>query len=267
MRRAAAGHRGRVLRRPPHPRAATRGALRRGWRRGERPRAPPRRMRSDGLETVNVPPRGTTVPDAGGRETRPSGEGGRLYRRCLLSAQVGEAAEQCVEERLPAPCGRSASRSPVVDHASQRERRFDGARDLVQHELEVTPACCNARAWWSAPQRGWRRGPNWASLRLVPATILPARAEGRSCGAADRLYLVPLAGGVPADFLVRQADRLGGLAEHADPARNLARRAAVVTRGRDRRRPRARCPRTPDRRHRGQQVERPPGCRVQRQRY
>ena len=41
MRRAAAGHRGRVLRRPPHPRAATRGALRRGWRRGERPRAPP----------------------------------------------------------------------------------------------------------------------------------------------------------------------------------------------------------------------------------
>ena len=83
---------------------------------------------------------------------------------------------------------------------------------------------------------------------------------------SGRLYLVPLAGGVPADFLVRQADRLGGLAEHADPARNLARRAAVVTRGRDRRRPRARCPRTPDRRHRGQQVERPPGCRVQRQR-
>ena len=38
MRRAAAGHRGRVLRRPPHPRAAARGALGRGWRRGERPR-------------------------------------------------------------------------------------------------------------------------------------------------------------------------------------------------------------------------------------
>ena len=34
-------HRGRVLRRPPHPRAATRGELCRGWRRGERPRAPP----------------------------------------------------------------------------------------------------------------------------------------------------------------------------------------------------------------------------------
>ena len=66
VRRAAAGHRGRVLRRPPHPRAATRGALvGRGWRRGERPsvRHLPRRMRSDGLETVNVrTSRGTTVP-------------------------------------------------------------------------------------------------------------------------------------------------------------------------------------------------------------
>ena len=64
VRRAAAGHRGRVLRRPPHPRAATRGALGRGWRRGERlVRHLPRRMRSDGLETVNVrTSRGTTVP-------------------------------------------------------------------------------------------------------------------------------------------------------------------------------------------------------------
>ena len=33
-------------------------------------------------------------------------------------------------------------------------------------------------------------------------------------------------GSVPADHLVRQADGFGGLAEHADPARNLARRTA-----------------------------------------
>ena len=46
-----------------------------------------------------------------------------------------------------------------------------------------------------------------------------------------RLHLVALAGSVPADFLVRQADGFGGLAQHADPARNLARRASVVARG------------------------------------
>ena len=81
MRRAAAGHRGRVLRRPPHPRAATRGVLRRGLatRRAPLVRHLPRRMRSDGLETVNVShlPGARTVPVTTPyyrEKTRPSGE-------------------------------------------------------------------------------------------------------------------------------------------------------------------------------------------------
>ena len=31
---------------------------------------------------------------------------------------------------------RTGDRSPVTEQARQRERRFDGARDLVEHELE-----------------------------------------------------------------------------------------------------------------------------------
>ena len=65
MRRAAAGHRGRVLRRPPHPRAATRGeqSAAVGDAASALVRHLHRRMRSDGLETVNVrTSRGTTVP-------------------------------------------------------------------------------------------------------------------------------------------------------------------------------------------------------------
>ena len=34
---------------------------------------------------------------------------------------------------------RTGDPSPVTEQARQRERRFDGARDLVEHELEVTP--------------------------------------------------------------------------------------------------------------------------------
>ena len=79
MRRAAAGHRGRVLRRPPHPRAATRGALRRGWRRGERPRAPPApadaERRPGDRQRSHLPGHDGAGHDAVlPRETRPSGE-------------------------------------------------------------------------------------------------------------------------------------------------------------------------------------------------
>ena len=89
MRRAAAGHRGRVLRRPPHPRAATRGALRRGWRRGERPRAPPApadaERRPGDRQRSHLPGHDGAGHDAVlPRETRPSGEAeaGTLPRCC-----------------------------------------------------------------------------------------------------------------------------------------------------------------------------------------
>ena len=79
LRRAAAGHRGRVLRRPPHPRAATRGALRRGWRRGERPRAPPApadaERRPGDRQRSHLPGHDGAGHDAVlPRVTRPSGE-------------------------------------------------------------------------------------------------------------------------------------------------------------------------------------------------
>ena len=73
------GHRGRVLRRPPHPRAATRGVLRRGWRRGERPRAPPApadaERRPGDRQRSHLPGHDGAGHDAVlPRETRPSGE-------------------------------------------------------------------------------------------------------------------------------------------------------------------------------------------------
>ena len=118
-----------------------------------------------------------------------------------------------------------------------------------------TNSTCQRRRYHSSTSAAEKGG----SGKVVKTIMYSANrrvAEGR------RLHLVPLAGSVAADFLVRQADGFGGLAAHADPARNLARRASVVARRRDRGRPGADRARTRDRRHCGQQVERPPARRV-----
>ena len=111
MRRAAAGHRGRVLRRPPHPRAATRGALRRGWRRGERPRAPPApadaERRPGDRQRSHLPGHDGAGHDAVlPRETRPSGEA-----EAALAGRIGVQALQVVgDDGRP-----SQTWAPIID--------------------------------------------------------------------------------------------------------------------------------------------------------
>ena len=156
----------------------------------------PRRMRSDGLETVNVrTSRGTTVPvttpyyrekHARRAKRRPG-----LYPRHLLRRLLGPT-EVRGELRLPAPwrlrkC--AGDRSPVVDHASQRERRFDGARDLVQHELEVTPRAAGAPGPARRSPRGKSRGRGGAASppaapRTVSRRATPWRCRRRTSAGA-----------------------------------------------------------------------------------
>ena len=127
MRRAAAGHRGRVLRRPPHPRAATRGALRRGWRRGERPRAPPApadaERRPGDRQRSHLPGHDGAGHDAVlPRETRPSGEAEagtlpRLGGAGHLRPVHAEAGLRCKPRGRHAQlAGRSAGAAPLRRH-------------------------------------------------------------------------------------------------------------------------------------------------------
>ena len=127
MRRAAAGHRGRVLRRPPHPRAATRGALGRGWRRGERPRAPPApadaERRPGDRQRSHLPGHDGAGHDAVlPRETRPSGEAEagtlpRLGGAGHLRPVHAEAGLGCKPRGRHAQlAGRSAGAAPLRRH-------------------------------------------------------------------------------------------------------------------------------------------------------
>ena len=131
VRRAAAGHRGRVLRRPPHPRAATRGALRRGWRRGERPRAPPApadaERRPGDRQRSHLPGHDGAGHDAVlPRETRPSGEAEagtlpRLGGAGHLRPVHAEAGLRCKPRGRHAQlAGRSAGASPWISRPSAR---------------------------------------------------------------------------------------------------------------------------------------------------
>ena len=108
MRRAAAGHRGRVLRRPPQPRAATRGALRRGWRRGERSSCAtcPGGCGATAWRPSTFAPPGTTVP-----VTTPyyREKHARRARPGLYPALIGADDDRCTEAGLRCkPRGRHA---------------------------------------------------------------------------------------------------------------------------------------------------------------
>ena len=127
VRRAAAVYRGRVLRRPPHPRAATRGALRRGWRRGERPRAPPApadaERRPGDRQRSHLPGHDGAGHDAVlPRETRPSGEAEagtlpRLGGAGHLRPLHAEAGLGCKPRGRHAQlAGRSAGAAPLRRH-------------------------------------------------------------------------------------------------------------------------------------------------------
>ena len=113
----------------------------------------PRRMRSDGLETVNVrTSRGTTVP-----VTTPyyrEKHARRAKRRPGLypigANLLGPHDPPCssVQPKYAESCGcrrrgGSASAPEIVRQSLNRRANgsggFDGARDLVEHELEVTP--------------------------------------------------------------------------------------------------------------------------------
>ena len=123
----SAGHRGRVLRRPPHPRAATRGGLRRGWRRGERPRAPPApadaERRPGDRQRSHLPGHDGAGHDAVlPRETRPSGEAEagtlpRLGGAGHLRPVHAEAGLGCKPRGRHAQlAGRSAGAAPLRRH-------------------------------------------------------------------------------------------------------------------------------------------------------
>ena len=109
-----------------------------------------------------------------------------LLRRLLGPTEVRG------ELRLPAPWRlrkRAGDRAPVADHASQRERRFDGARDLVQHELEVTPRAAGAQAPARRSPRGKSRGRGGsasppAAPRTVSRRATPWRCRRRTSAVA-----------------------------------------------------------------------------------
>ena len=136
---AAAGHRVRVLRRPPHPRAATRGEPRNGLatRASALVRHLSRRMRSDGLETVNVrTSRGTTVPvatayyrekharsgDAAGRDSTPTLVVMGIYDRCTpkLASDASRAVAMLSSLARSAGATRRPRASPWISRPSAR---------------------------------------------------------------------------------------------------------------------------------------------------
>ena len=148
VRRAAAGHRGRVLRRPPHPRAATRGALGRGWRRGERPRAPP------------APADAERRP--GDRPFAPPGA-----RRCRSRRRYREKH------------ARGAKRRPGLYPALVVRASTTGARRSWPR-MQAARSPCTARSAGAAPLRGHRPG-----YQDPPLDRLSLRCAGPS-GPAER---------------------------------------------------------------------------------
>ena len=124
---------------------------------------------------------GPGEPDADrGSRTAPASPSGRRAPRVARGAR-GRTRTQprrtdgmiaVVNPRVARWGARPGDRAPVVDHGRQRERRFDGALDLVQHELEVTPRA----AATSAPARRSPRGKSCgrggsASRPRAPRTV------------------------------------------------------------------------------------------------
>ena len=204
MRRAAAGHRGRVLRRPPHPRAATRVAV------GDAAtvRHLPRRMRSDGLETVNVrTSRGTTVPVVLPR-TPVGRSGGRLYP-ALVVLGIYDRWPKLASQAARSPCSarwpkRRRSSAPTIALdiktllATRREHGAGGPRDarfpvrLPQprssrpsgDRRRSSPCCCRTRGrsvnaadnkcgGSAAPPRRNSPTRSWVSSTEFPTPWLP----------------------------------------------------------------------------------------------
>ena len=129
----------------------------------------PRRMRSDGLETVNVrTSRGTTVP-----VTTPYYRE-KHARRAKRRPGLYPSATWRLRER-------TGDRSPVTEQARQRERRFDGARDLVEHELEVTPRASGAPAPARRSPRGKSRGRGESTSRPAAPRTACRRATPWRC--------------------------------------------------------------------------------------
>ena len=76
---------------------------------------------------------------------------------------------------------RTGDRSPVTEQARQRERRFDGARDLVEHELEVTPRASGAPAPARRSPRGKSRGRGESTSRPAAPRTACRRATPWRC--------------------------------------------------------------------------------------
>ena len=170
-----AGHRGRVLRRPPHPRAATRGALRRGWRRGERPRAPPAPA-----DAERRPPRPSTVRTSrgtygAGHDARttarntPVGRSGwpRTLPRTL--PRLGGAAASTTGARRSWP-PMQAARSPCT--ARWPKRRRSSALDGIALDIKTLRSTAYryaARARAAQHKRGVRSAdaPHVTGKRVV----------------------------------------------------------------------------------------------------
>ena len=130
-----------------------------------------RRARLDQARGPGLEQRDAVVPDGGSADALPIG----ACSRYLLWRLLGPA-EVRAELRLPASWRlrkRAGDRSPVADHGSQRERRFDGARDLVQHELEVTPRAAGAPgpAARRSPRGKLRGRGGAASPPAAPRTV------------------------------------------------------------------------------------------------
>ena len=159
---------GRVRRRPPHPRAATRGALRRGWRRGERPRAPP-------------------APAACGATRCPARAVRGARFRCRRSLRMTAHRDR---QRSHLPGHDGAGHDAVLP----RETRPSGARGGRDSTppwwcwASTTGATCAARPPTTRPAVGRRStaAPICASTRASTASVLARHAQlaGGSAGAA-----------------------------------------------------------------------------------
>ena len=115
-------------------------------------------------------------PFSGGRGRHPIGANLFISAWSSGSSSQPKYAESCGCRRR----GGSASSPEIVrqvpDHARQRERRFDSARDLVEHELEITPRAAGT----PAPARHSPRGKSCGRGGSVSPPAVPRTVSRRA---------------------------------------------------------------------------------------